>query len=298
MQIRVTENQISAQPTWRDYLELTKPGMVSLLMLTMLASMFMAADGMPGLSVLLLTLLGSLLGASGACALNSYLEIDLDALMTRTRNRPLPAQRMKPVHALWFGLGLSALSIVVILLGANWLAAGLTLAGILTYVVVYTMWLKRRSVYSTFVGGIAGALPTLVGWVAIQGALSLEAMVLFAIVFYWTPAHLWSLALLRRNEYMRASLPMLPILQGPNAARIQIGRYSVLIVILTLLPVGMGVLKQYYALVALILGGFLVFFAIQLYLSPSAQTVMRYFKNSLLYLALLFGAMLAELALF
>ena len=296
MQAQVTEKSMYS-PTWRDYVDLMKPGIVSLLTLTSLAAMFIATDGMPGWRITIFTMIGGFLAAAGGSVFNCYLECDLDALMTRTRNRPLPAGRMHPSRALYFGLGISSLSILILLIGVGWLVALLALIGILFYVFVYTIWLKRRSMFGTFAGGVAAAIPTLVGWAAATGGLSIEALVLFAIVMYWSPTHYYSLALIRRVEYVRAGIPWLPVIQGPNKARMQIGRYSVLMVILTLLPVGMGLLERYYAVAALVLGGLLVYQSVQLYLSPNSQTAVRYYNYSLLYIALLFSAMLADRAI-
>jgi heme o synthase len=297
MQAQFSDSEVTIQPTWREYIELVKPGMVFMLVTSGLAAMFIAGAGLPSVTSVIAGVVGLMLGAAGACALNSYLETDLDALMIRTRNRPLPTQKMHPGQALHFGLGLVALSSIVLLVGSSWAATLLNAAGIFLYVVVYTKWLKRRSIFSTFVGGIAGAFPVLVGWAAVTGGLSIEALVIFGIVLYWTPAHYWSIALIHRSEYVKAALPVLPVIQGPNATRLQIGRYSVLVVILTLIPVGMGLLDRYYAIAALALGIYYIFHAVQMHLTPGLLTTQRYYKHSLLYMSLLLFAMIADRAI-
>jgi heme o synthase len=297
MEVNFSDTKTTFNPTWRDYLELTKPGMVLMLLLVALTSMFIAGEGSPPALIVIVTIISVYLTSSGGCVLNSYLESDLDAVMSRTRNRPLPTHRIKPGSALKLGLGLISAGILLLLAFGMWLPTLLAMAGIFLYVVVYTQWLKRKSIYSTFVGGMAGAFPVLVGWAAVTGGLAIEAVVIYAIVLYWTPPHYWSMALARRDEYVKAALPILPVVQGPNASRMQIGRYSVLMVVLTLIPVGMGLLDRYYAVVALALGVLLVYSAVQLFLHPSRQSAIQYYKHSTLYIALLFFAMLADRAL-
>jgi heme o synthase len=298
MRVHLTDTQATIQPTWRDYVELTRPGMAALLVLPALTAMFIATGGAPGLQITLFATLAGFLATAGSFVLNSYLDKDLDAVMTRTRNRPLSAGRLPLYQAKWIGLSLIASAVLIMVIGVNLLAAALTLAGAFIYIVVYTLWLKRRSVYSTLVGGVAGAFPVLVGWAAATGSLSFEVLLFFGILFYWTPVHYWSLALVRRDEYIKVGLPILPVLNGPNATRLQIGRYTVLMSVLTLIPVGLGLLNSYYAVAALLLGGFMVFSAGQLYINPTPQIAGRYYKHSILYIALLFFAMLADRALF
>jgi heme o synthase len=298
MQAHYTDTEVHSPPTLRDFIELTKPGMVAVLLLSSVAAMFTAAQGFPTLNTFIFGVLSLYLALSGASVLNSYQDSDLDELIKCNRNRPLPSNRIQPKHALNFGLVLVSLSVIIVFTLVNWVAGLLMVAGIFLYVVVYTRWLKRRSVYSTFIAGIAGAFPVLVGWASISGSLAVEALLLFAIVFYWATPHFWSLALLHRNEYVRAAIPVLPVLQGSNSARLQIGRYTVLMVILSLIPVGLGLLDRYYAVAAMSLGIIMVFFAAQLYQAPSIQTNLRFYKNSLLYIALLMAAMLADRAIF
>jgi heme o synthase len=297
MQINYSDSKTTSSPTWRDYLELTKPGMVLMLLFAALTSMFIAGEGAPPAMAVVAAVIGVYLTSSGGCVLNSYLESDLDAIMNRTRHRPLPSNRIKLETALKFGVILIFAGIATLIISGLWLSALLAFFGVFLYVFVYTYWMKRKTVYSTIVGGMAGAFPVLVGWAAVTGGLAIEALVIYAIIMYWTPPHYWSLALIRRDEYRKAALPILPVIQGPNASRMQIGRYSILIFILTLIPVGMGLLDKYYAVAALALGILLVYSAVNLFLHPTKQSTLRYYKNSMLYLAFLLFAMLADRAL-
>jgi heme o synthase len=298
MQAHLTETENISQPTWRDYLELTKPGMVGILLLSAVAAMFTAARGFPSLETFALAVVALYLALSGASVLNSYLDWDLDELVKCTRNRPLSTHKIELNQALAMGLLMVGLSALIFFTTVNWVAGLLMLVGVFLHVIVYTRWLKRRSVYSTVVAGIAGSFPILVGWASITGSVAVEALLFFAVVFYWATPHFWSLALLHRNEYVRAAIPMLPVLQGSNAARLQIGRYTVLMVVLSLIPVGLGLLDRYYAFAALALGSLMIYNAAQLYQAPSIQTNLRFYKHSFLYITLLMGAMLADREIF
>src|SRR5438132_3009748 len=210
-----------------DYAELTKPKVQSLLLLTTIATMYVAGDPSPLLVAL--TCLGGYLSAGGAGAVNHYLDRDLDARMARTATRPIPAGRIAPGAALAFGCVLAALSLLELSLAVNPLAAGLSLGGFLGYVFVYTLWLKRRTPQNIVIGGAAGAVPPLVGWAAVTGHLSGTAIYLFAIVFYWTPPHFWALSLLMKDEYASAGVPMLPVVRGEAETRFQIVLYTFLL---------------------------------------------------------------------
>jgi protoheme IX farnesyltransferase len=286
---------------WRDYLAMTKPRVIALLLLTTLTSMFMATslarEPLPSWSTLMLTLLGGYLAAGGAGVLNCYLDRDIDANMGRTSRRPLPAQRIQPQSALIFGLALCGLSVVVLWVGANLLAALLALAGIVLYVGVYTCWLKRWTTQNIVWGGAAGAIPPLVGWAAAAGELALLPWLLFAIIFCWTPPHFWALALVRRYDYARAGVPMLPVVLGEAVACEQIVRYTLVTVALSLLPFTLGYLGKLYLVAGLALGQFLLAYALQLQRQPSTRHAWRLYKFSLLYLALLFVVMVLDLML-
>lgn len=280
--------------SWRDFLQLTKPQDVFLLVLATLAALLIAGESLPPVTTVVMTVIGSTLAAAGAGVLNSYLDRDIDAVMTRTRNRPLPAQRIEPRTAFRFGITLSVLSVIVMLIGVNVLTAGLTLAGILVYVLLYTRWLKRRSMHNILLAGAAWAIPTLVGWSASTGRLSVSALALFAILFYWTPINFWSLGLMRPIDYAKAGLPTLPVIRGGLTTRKQLVYYSILMILLTLLPAAVGLANFIYAEAALLLGGLLVFIALDLFRHPSIAGASRLYKYSLIYLALIFTAMVLD----
>jgi protoheme IX farnesyltransferase len=281
-------------PTWRDYLSLTKPRVLALLLLTTLGAMLIAGPRAPSLQTIGLTMLGGYLAAGGAGALNCCCDHDIDALMSRTRRRPLPSQRIRSEQALAFGLLLTALAVLILWFGVNPLTAVLALAGHVWYVGVYTLWLKRRSPYNIVIGGVAGAFPPLVGWAAATGTLAPMAWLLFAIIVLWTPPHFWALALIRRADYARAGVPMLPVVAGDRATRVQILRYTLILVGTTLLPTLIGSIGIVYAVAAALLGGIFIYGALHVLRSSDVPTTWRLYKYSLLYLALLFAAMVAD----
>lgn len=276
-----------------DYVALTKPGILTLLLVTTLGAMLVAAEGVPPFGLVLATMIGGAMAAGGANALNCYLDRDIDAIMPRTSRRATAAGRITPQAALTFGIALSALATLELGLLVNWLAAGLALAGNLYYVFVYTKWLKRTTPQNIVIGGAAGAVPPLVGWAAATGGLAPAAWVLFAVIFYWTPPHFWSLALLKQGEYGRVCIPMLPVVAGEKETRRQIVLYSVLLaaVALLLVPLGLGWL---YLIAALVLNGAFLGMAVQLYRAPSKRLARHLFMFSLWYLALIFAAAVAD----
>jgi heme o synthase len=279
---------------WKDYLSLTKPRVAALLLLTTLVAMILATDEMPSFLTMVLTMVGGYLAAGGAGAINCYLDRDLDGQMERTAHRAIPSGRLKPQRALALGLTLGGLSGLVLWFGAHPLAAVLTLLAFAHYVLVYTLWLKRRSSHNVVIGGLAGAVPPLVGWAAVSGKLTPVAFLLFAIVFFWTPAHFWALALMRREEYARVSVPMLPVVRGEAVTYRQILVYVGLTVLLTALPVTTGDMGIPYAATAALLGGTFLYLAIRLVYHAKALTVRRFYFFTLFYLALLFLAMLVD----
>src|SRR3989441_948408 len=228
-----------------DYLALTKPRVISLLLVTTLASMFVA-DSSPGLGVIFATMLGGYLAAGGAGAINHYIERDIDSRMQRTSGRPLPAGRIEARAALWFGIALGLASFVLFGLAVNMTAALLAMGGLLGYVFVYTMWLKPLTSQNIVIGGAAGAVPPLVGWAAAAGHLDASAFYLFAVVFYWTPPHFWALALLIKDDYARTGIPMLPVVDGEAETRRQILLYGWLLVPVTALPLAAGLFGIVY----------------------------------------------------
>jgi heme o synthase len=275
-----------------DYVELTKPKVQSLLLLTTITTMYVAGD--PSLSLVALTCLGGSLSAGGAGAVNHWFDRDIDAQMARTANRPVPAGRIAPAAALWFGIVLAALSFAELSLAVNVLSATLALAGFLGYVFVYTVWLKRRSPQNIVIGGAAGAVPPLVGWTAVTGSLDPTALYLFAIVFYWTPPHFWALSLLMKEEYARVGVPMMPVVHGETETRRQIVLYTGLLFVLTLLPVVFGFFDAIYASAAVALGTAFMVLAVRLQRTADRRSALRTYLFSLLYLALLFCAMVAD----
>src|SRR3954452_23119207 len=275
-----------------DYVELTKPRVQSLLLLTTITTMYVAGD--PSLSLVALTCLGGSLSAGGAGAVNHWFDRDIDAQMPRTANRPVPAGRIAPGAALAFGIVLAALSFVVLAATVNVLSASLALAGFLGYVLVYTVWLKRSTAQNIVIGGAAGAVPPLVGWTAVTGSLDPTSLYLFAIVFYWTPPHFWALSLLMKDEYARVGVPMMPVVHGERETRRQIVLYTVLLIVLTLLPVVFGFFGALYAVVAVALGGVFLFHAVRLQRRADRASALRAYLFSLAYLAVLFAAMVLD----
>jgi len=281
-----------------DYLTLTKPPIVLLLLITAIGGMFLAARGDPSLSIILLVCAGGALGAGGANALNHYLEKDIDGLMSRTMQRPVASQRISPVKALTFGILLNILSFLVLAAWVNLLAAALTLTATLFYVFVYTNWLKRTTTQNIVIGGAAGSIPPVVGWVAITGSLDLPALYLFAVIFFWTPPHFWALAMLIQRDYEKARIPMLPVVAGREHTVQAIFVYSLVLVALSLVFATTSAVGWVYVGVAAVLGGIFLALAWQLKGDSSTRRARTLYLYSLLYLALLFVAMIADSKLY
>ena len=289
---RTHERSLAA--TLRDYVALTKPRIISLLLLTTVTTMLVADPTGPAVFVILWTMLGGYLAAGGAGAINHYIDRDRDARMARTRARPLVAGRIEPLHGLAFGIALGSLATVQLALTVNALAAGLALGGLLGYVFVYTVWLKPLTPQNIVIGGAAGAMPPLVGWAAATGGLSVEALYPFGIVFLWTPPHFWALSLLIKDEYARIGVPMLPVVRGEEVTRRQIVVYAVILAAFSVLPVATGFLGAFYAAAAALLGVAFVGLALRLLRRPSRPAALRLYLSSLAYLALLFCAMAVD----
>ena len=280
---------------WRDYVTLTKPRIMSLLLITGAGGMFVGAEGVPPLDDLAVLLVGLALACGGASALNHVLDADIDRLMgKRTRARPVATGRVPASRALEFGLALSALSFVLLASLANVLTATLALVGNLFYVLVYTRWLKRSTPQNIVIGGAAGAVPPLVGYAAATGNLALPALLLFAIVFFWTPPHFWALALLIRRDYEAARIPMLPVVRGERETTRQILVYSLVLVGVTLLPVAWRTFGVVYLASAVALGAWFLLLAWRLRAEPTPAKASSLFHYSLAYLALLFVAMAVD----
>jgi protoheme IX farnesyltransferase len=276
----------------RDYVTLTKPRIMSLLLLTGFCGMVVGAGGLPPLSLVVVTMLGLALACGGASALNHVLDADIDRLMgKRTRSRPVAAGRVPAPYALEFGLALSAFSFVLLAGAVNVLTAALALVGNLFYVLVYTRLLKRSTPQNIVIGGAAGAVPPLVGWAAATGDLTLPALVLFGIVFLWTPPHFWALALLIKRDYAAAGVPMLPVVRGEDETAKQIVLYTLALVAFTLAPALWGMFGPVYLVAATALGGLFLALAWMLRRQRTPRRAALLFHYSLLYLALLFVAM-------
>ncbi len=275
-----------------DLLALTKPKVQLLLLLTTVTTMLVA--GSPSVGLVLVTLLGGYLSAGGAGAVNHWYDRDIDARMARTAERPVPSGRVSPTAALVFGLVLCAASFALLWAAVNLLSALLAFSGFLGYTLVYTVWLKRRTPQNIVIGGAAGAVPPLVGWAAVTGELSGTAVYLFAIVFFWTPPHFWALSLLMKDEYARVGVPMLPVVRGERETRRQILLYSVLLYGVTQLPFCAGGFGAVYLAASMSLGAVFIAGAVVLARRADRRSALRLYLFSLLYLALLFAAMVAD----
>jgi protoheme IX farnesyltransferase len=275
-----------------DLVALTKPKVQLLLLLTTVTTMLVA--GSPSVELVLVTLLGGYLSAGGAGAVNHWYDRDIDARMARTADRPVPAGRIAPRAALAFGIALAAASFALLTVAVNLLAAALALAGFLGYTLVYTVWLKRRTPQNIVIGGAAGAVPPLVGWAAVTGELSGTALYLFAIVFFWTPPHFWALSLLMKDEYARVGVPMLPVVRGERETRRQVLLYSVLLYGVTQLPFCAGAFGLVYLGASMALGALFIAGAVLLVRRADRRSALRLYLWSLLYLALLFAAMVVD----
>jgi heme o synthase len=286
---------LRARQVLADYVDLTKPKVQSLLLLTTVTTMEVA--GSPSIERVALTCLGGYLSAGGAGAVNHYWDRDIDARMRRTASRPIPSGRVSPAAALRFGFALAALSFLLLSLTVNVLAASLAFGGFVGYVGVYTMWLKRRTPHNIVIGGAAGAMPPLVGWAATRGSLSWTAVYLFAIVFYWTPPHFWALSLLMKDEYAEVGVPMLPVVKGERETRRQIVLYTLLLYAVTQLPFCAGEFGGIYLVSSIVLGLAFVTGSVLLFRRADRRTALRLYLFSMAYLALLFAAMVADVKL-
>ncbi len=286
---------LRARQVLADYVDLTKPKVQSLLLFTTVMTMEVAGD--PSVSLVALTCVGGYLSAGGAGAINHYWDRDIDARMRRTADRPIPSGRVSPAAAVRFGIALQVASFLLLSLTVNVLAATLALGGFVGYVGVYTMWLKRRTPQNIVIGGAAGAMPPLVAWAATRGSLSWTAIYLFAIVFYWTPAHFWALSLLMKDEYAEVGVPMLPVVRGEDTTRLHIVLYSALLYAVSQLPFCVGVFGGVYLAASMALGVAFIGGAVWLYRRADRRTALRLYLFSMVYLALLFTAMVLDVKL-
>jgi protoheme IX farnesyltransferase len=292
------ENHPAEPSLLRDLVTLTKPRIISLLLVTTVAPMFITPAGLPAPMLVFWVVVGGYLMAGGANTINMWFDRDIDTRMTRTRLRPIPSGRIRPAAGLAFGIGLATVAFAVFWYQVNPLSAWLALGGLLFYVFVYTIWLKRSSPQNIVIGGAAGAFPPLVGWAAMTGGLDLAAVYLFAIIFYWTPPHFWALALVKQADYARAGVPMMPVVRGEARTKYEMLVYTLILLPLTILPSFFGALGPVYGVVAALLGARLLWYCIRVLrerpVTPVAWGMYRY---SLLYLALLFVAMGLDRAL-
>ena len=282
------------QQTISSYIDLMKPHVTVLLLGTTVAAMAIAHQGLPPLGLVLATLLGGAMAAGSANCINCYIDRDIDQIMGRTQRRSLPSGRVQPTQALVFGIALGIGSFLILTIFVNLLSALLACSAILFYIFVYTMWLKRSSAQNIVIGGAAGAVPVLVGWAAVTNSLTLPAIWLFAIIFYWTPPHFWALSLLIQKDYEKASIPMLPVVMGERETRKQILLYSLLLLAVTMILFAMHAMGYFYLLVALVLGGVLIYMAIRLIRDQSKKWARTLFWYSNCYLALIFAAMVID----
>jgi heme o synthase len=291
----IVETSSLHQPTtWRDFYELGKPRVVLLIMFTAIAGMFLAAPGLPPFDALVFGTLGIALAASSAAAVNHVLDRRFDAQMARTRHRPLPTGHMSGRQALAYAALLGALSMLLLAGWVNVLTAVLTFLSLIGYAVVYTVWLKHATPQNIVIGGAAGAAPPVLGWTAVTGNVDPHALLLFLIIFTWTPPHFWALAIARRDEYAKAGIPMLPVAYSTDFTRLHILLYTILLVIVTLLPYLTGMSGLIYLVAALVLGGIFLQRAIHLKTRDDVRLPMRTFAFSIKYLAFLFAALLLD----
>jgi len=277
-----------------DYLQLCKLKVVGLIVFTAVVGMFLAVPGMPPLDKLLLGTLGIGMAAASAAAINHVLDARIDAIMKRTRRRPLPTGQLTEVEAMIFAFALGLVSMLILARYVNVLTAVLTFLSLIGYAVVYTVWLKRATPQNIVIGGAAGAAPPVLGWVAVTGDIHAHALLLFLIIFTWTPPHFWALAIARRDDYAKVDIPMMPVTHGIEFTRLQILFYTVLLVIVSLLPYLTGMSGLVYLAGALVFGGIFLYYAVAMRLSDRPELPMKTFAYSITYLMGVFGALLVD----
>ena len=284
----------SARATWRDYLELTKPKVVLLMLITSLVGMFLATRAGVPWTVLLFGNLGIALCAGGAAAVNHVVDRQIDSVMARTHKRPLAEGRVSPVAALTFALVLGVAGLLLLLAFTNALAAWLTLASLIGYAVIYTGFLKRATPQNIVIGGLAGAAPPLLGWVAVTGQVSAEPLLLVLIIFAWTPPHFWALAIHRKAEYAKVNIPMLPVTHGEHYTKVHILLYTVALLAVSFMPYAIHMSGPLYLATAVLLGARFLYWAIVLYRDSRPHAAIKTFKFSIWYLFALFIALLVD----
>lgn len=289
----MTSTVAASAATVGDYFQLMKPRVMSLVIFTGFAGMYLA-PGQAHLGLAIVSLLAIAAGAGASGAINQWYDRDIDQVMSRTRNRPIPAGKIEPAEALALGVVISVLSVLLLSLSANLLAGGLLAFTIFFYAVIYTVWLKRSTPQNIVIGGAAGALPPMVGWASITGTVSLESLVLFALIFIWTPPHFWALALVKNEDYKQAGVPMLPVVAGKPETLRQIVIYSALLAPLGFAPYLLGMTSPVYAVIAAGLGITFLALAVRLYKTPADRQAWALFKFSVLYLTVLFASLILD----
>ena len=289
-----TESLHLARPAWHDYLELTKPRVVALIVFTAIVGTLLASPGMPPLDALLWGNLGIACAAACAAVINHVLDRRIDGQMRRTRARPLPTGRLSEARALAFAAVLGVLGMSMLVLKVNVLTAVLTFASLIVYAVIYTVWLKRATPQNIVIGGAAGAAPPVLGWTAVTGHVDPNSLLLFLIIFAWTPPHFWALAIARRDDYARVGIPMLPVTHGVEFARLHVLLYTVLLSVLTLLPFLTRMSGVIYLAAAVVLNAMFLYHALVLKVTARVQQPMRMFRFSITYLMWLFAALLID----
>lgn len=280
--------------TWKNYLQLCKPRVVALIVFTALVGMLLAVPGFPPLDKVIYGTIGIALAASSAAAINHFIDQKADAEMGRTQNRPLPKGALSSRSVITFATILGAIAMGILTIKVNLLTAFLTFLSLIGYAIIYTVYLKKTTPQNIVIGGAAGAAPPVLGWTAITGSIHPHALLLFLIIFVWTPPHFWALAIARRDEYAKAAIPMLPVTHGVEFTRLQILLYTILLLVSTLLPYLTGMSGLVYVLAATLLGLGFLYYAIQMMRKKDNKTAMRTFAYSIIYLMLIFAALLTD----
>jgi len=291
---QIEQSAVPLHASWRDYLTLTKPRVVALIMLTAVVGTLLATPGVPPLDRLILGNLGIALAAASAAAVNHVVDSRIDAHMARTRRRPLPTGHLTQRQALTFALALGVASMALLVAFVNVLTAVLSFCSLIVYAVVYTVWLKRATPQNIVIGGAAGAAPPVLGWVAVTGHVDAHALLLFMIIFAWTPPHFWALAIARRNDYAKVHIPMLPVTHGVELTRLHVLLYTVILCLVTLLPFLTGMSGLIYLAAAVVLNARFLWQAVMLKLTRRDELPMRLFRYSITYLMWLFLALLVD----
>jgi len=294
----VTEITHKQEVNWRDYYEMCKPRVVMLMILTSMVGMFLAVPGMVPLDILILGNVGIALVAASGAVVNHLIDRKVDAVMRRTVNRPMPQGRVDPAQAAWFAASIGVAGMLIMLIWVNALSAWLTLASFIGYAFIYTGYLKRATPQNIVIGGLSGAMPPLLGWAAVSGSIEPGALILVLIIFAWTPPHFWALAIYRKDEYAKTGIPMLPVTHGEHLTKIHIILYTIIMILVSVLPYLIGMSGPLYLLAALVLGFGFLYWTLLLMFKPKQSTAMDTFRYSIVYLMVLFPVLLADHYLF